>query len=181
LFCFFAEDTGLFDKKQFTNAIKIFTNIDGSDLNVFFVHLFKKLDSEDKTSFSTPFSDFPYVNGTIFDTAKHTIAIPDFNAQARHLILECTKSDWSEINPDIFGTIFQSIVDAQKRDEGGMDYTSVPNILKVIEPLFLDELHELFDKYYDDANKLFKLLIRISKIKVFDPACGSGNFFDYFL
>jgi len=176
LFCFFAEDTDLFKKKQFTDAIKNYTNTDGSDLNVFFTYLFKALDSETKSGLSTPFSDFPYVNGSIFDTTRHAIAIPDFNAQARHLILECAKSNWGEINPDIFGTIFQSIVDGQKRDESGMDYTSVPNILKVIEPLFLEELRELFDKYYDDVNKLLKLLIRISKIKIFDPACGSGNF-----
>ena len=118
--------------------------------------MFKKLDSKNKDGFSTPFSDFPYVNGTIFDTSRHSITIPNFNAQSRHLMLECTKSNWSEINPDIFGTIFQGIVDTQKRDESGMDYTSVPNILKVIEPLFLNELHELFDKNYDDTNKLLK-------------------------
>lgn len=176
LFCFFAEDTGLFKKKQFTDAIKTYTNIDGSDLNIFFTYLFKALDSETKSGFSTPFSEFPYVNGSIFETSRHSIVIPDFNAQARHLILECAKSNWGEINPDIFGTLFQSIVDEQKRDEGGMDYTSVPNILKVIEPLFLDELRDFFDKNYDDTNKLIKLLNRISKIKVFDPACGSGNF-----
>lgn len=176
LFCFFAEDTGLFQKRQFTEAIKNYTNTDGSDLNVFFTYLFKALDSEDKSGLSTPFSEFPYVNGTIFDTSKHQIAIPNFNAQARHLIIDCTKSNWGEINPDIFGTIFQGIVDAQKRDESGMDYTSVPNILKVIEPLFLNELHEFFDKNYNDVNRLLKLLDRISKIKIFDPACGSGNF-----
>ncbi len=84
--------------------------------------------------------------------------------------------DWSGVNPDIFGTIFQGIVDETRRDENGMDYTSVPNILKVINPLFMDELHEEFDKAFDDQNRLFKLWGRISKIKVFDPACGSGNF-----
>ena len=84
--------------------------------------------------------------------------------------------DWSGVNPDIFGTIFQGIVDETRRDENGMDYTSVPNILKVINPLFMDELHEEFDKAFDDQNRLFKLWSRISKIKVFDPACGSGNF-----
>jgi len=176
LFCFFAEDTGLFRKNQFTEAIKNFTNVDGSDLNMFFTYLFKALDSKEKTGLSTPFSEFSYVNGTIFDTSRHSIAIPEFNAQARHLILECTKSSWGEINPDIFGTIFQGIVDSQKRNEGGMDYTSVPNILKVIEPLFLDDLRDTYDKYYNDISKLTKLLIRIGKIKIFDPACGSGNF-----
>ncbi|KKU53370.1 MAG: hypothetical protein UY41_C0022G0007 [Candidatus Moranbacteria bacterium GW2011_GWE1_49_15] len=176
LFCFFAEDTGLFAKNQFSNAIKLITNTDGSDLNIFFVNLFKALDSEDKSAFSTPYSEFPFVNGTIFNTAKHSIAVPDFNAQARHLLLECTKSNWGEIHPDIFGTMFQGIVDPEKRDHNGMDYTSVPNIMKVIEPLFLDELHERFDEIYNTPSELRNLLVRIRYIKVFDPACGSGNF-----
>lgn len=176
LFCFFAEDTGLFAKNQFTNAIKLITNTNGSDLSIFFINLFKALDSEDKSTFSTPYSDFPFVNGTIFNTTKHNIAVPDFNAQARHLLIECSKSDWSEINPDIFGTMFQGIVDPDKRDHNGMDYTSVPNIMKVIEPLFLDELHQRFDEVYNTPSELRNLLARIHNIKVFDPACGSGNF-----
>lgn len=176
LFCLFAEDTGLFKLKEFSNAIKNYTLVDGSDLDNFFVYLFKSLDSKDKAGLSTPFSDFPYVNGTIFDTSRHGIVVPKFNAEARHLIIEISKSNWSDINPDIFGTIFQGIVDPDRRDESGMDYTSVPNILKVIEPLFMDELHEQFDKYYDSEKKLFELWNRISKIKIFDPACGSGNF-----
>lgn len=176
LFCFFAEDTGLFAENQFTNAVKLITNTDGSDLKDFFINLFKALDNKDKTNFSTPYSDFPFVNGTIFNAAKHDIAVPDFNAQARHLLLECTKSDWSEINPDIFGTMFQGIVDPERRDHNGMDYTSVPNIMKVIEPLFLDELHKRFDEIYNTPSELKKLLSRIRSIKVFDPACGTGNF-----
>jgi hypothetical protein len=176
LFCFFAEDTGLFAKNQFTNAIRLITSTDGSDLSIFFVNLFKALDSEDKSTFSTPYSEFPFVNGTIFNTTKHSIAVPNFNAQARHLLLECAKSDWGDINPDIFGTMFQGIVDPNKRDHYGMDYTSVPNIMKVIEPLFLDEFHERFDEIYNTPSELKKLLMRIRNIKVFDPACGSGNF-----
>jgi len=176
LFCFFAEDTGLFAKNQFTNTIKLITNTDGSDLNIFFVNLFRALDSEDKSVFSTPYSEFPFVNGTIFNATKHNIVVPDFNAQARHLLIECTKSDWSQINPDIFGTMFQGIVDPEKRDHNGMDYTSVPNIMKVIEPLFLDELHERFDEIYNTPRELKNLLARIRNIKIFDPACGSGNF-----
>ena len=176
LFCLFAEDTGLFKPKEFSNAIKNYTLVDGSDLDNFFVYLFKSLDSKEKIGLSTPFSDFPYVNGTIFDTSRHGIVVPKFNAEARHLIIEISKSNWSDINPDIFGTIFQGIVDPDRRDESGMDYTSVPNILKVIEPLFMDELHDQFDKYYDNEKKLFELWNRISKIKIFDPACGSGNF-----
>lgn len=176
LFCFFAEDTGLFAKDQFSNAIKLITNTDGSDLNIFFITLFRALDSKDKSAFSTPYSAFPFVNGTIFNTSKHNITVPDFNAQARHLLLECAKANWSEINPDIFGTMFQGIVDPDKRDDYGMDYTSVPNIMKIIEPLFLDQLYERFDEIYSTPSELKNLLVRIRSIKIFDPACGSGNF-----
>lgn len=179
LFCFFAEDTKVFSKDEktiFTNSIKDFTQTDGSDLDVFLSTLFDALDTDDKSNFTSPFSKFPYVNGTIFDTKKHNIAIPKFNAQARKLMLDCGNLDWSTINPDIFGSMFQSIVDEEHRANHGMHYTSVPNIMRTIEPLFLDELREEFDKYYDNPSKLNGLWSRISKIKVFDPACGSGNF-----
>lgn len=176
LFCFFAEDTGIYEDGQFTTAIKTYTQTDGSDLAWFFGELFTSLDTEDKSELKSPFKEFPYVNGSIFNTKKHEIAIPKFSAQARHLILECGRQNWGEINPDIFGTIFQGVVDPEHRDENGMDYTSVPNIMKVIKPLFLDSLHEQFDKYYDNEKKLWALLGRVQKIKVFDPACGSGNF-----
>lgn len=176
LFCFFAEDTGLFRPKQLTNSIKEYTEADGSNLDLFFKELFKSLDSEDKSGMTTPYSEFPYVNGSLFNTREHNIAIPKFSPTARHILILCADLDWSGVNPDIFGTIFQGIVDETRRDENGMDYTSIPNILKVINPLFMDELHEEFDKAFDDQNRLFKLWGRISKIKVFDPACGSGNF-----
>ncbi len=176
LFCFFAEDTGIYEDGQFTTAIKTFTQTDGSDLAWFFGELFTSLDTENKSELKSPFKEFPYVNGSIFNTKKHEIAIPKFSAQARHLILECGRQNWGEINPDIFGTIFQGVVDPEHRDENGMDYTSVPNIMKVIKPLFLDGLHEQFDKHYDNEKKLWALLGRVQKIKVFDPACGSGNF-----
>jgi len=176
LFCFFAEDTGLFRPKQLTNSIKEYTETDGSNLDLFFNELFRSLDSEDKSGMTTPYSEFPYVNGSLFDTKEHNIAIPKFSPTARHILILCADLDWSGVNPDIFGTIFQGIVDETRRDENGMDYTSVPNILKVINPLFMDELREEFDKAFDDQNRLFKLWGRISKIKVFDPACGSGNF-----
>ncbi|MDD6330257.1 MAG: N-6 DNA methylase [Firmicutes bacterium] len=178
LFCYFAEDTDLFEPKQFTNSVKNYTKMDGSDLPYFFEQLFESLDSKpyEKQGMVDPFNKFPYVNGTIFDTKKHAILIPKFNAQARHLLIQLAESDWSDVNPDIFGTIFQGIVDAQKRDENGMDYTSVTNIEKVINPLFMDELWAEYDKAKDSINKLNKLWSRISKIKIFDPACGSGNF-----
>lgn len=176
LFCFFAEDTGLFQQKQFTNSIKEFTETDGSDLHLFFEELFRSLDSKNKDGMTTPYSEFPYVNGSLFDTKEHHIAIPKFSPTARHILILCADLDWSGVNPDIFGTIFQSIVDPTLRNANGMDYTSVPNILKVIEPLFIDELHEEFDRSYDNEKKLYSLWARISRIKVFDPACGSGNF-----
>jgi len=179
LFCFFAEDTKVFSKVEktiFTNSIKDFTQTDGSDLDMFLNTLFNALDSGDKSNFTSPFSKFPYVNGTIFDTKKHNIAIPKFNAQARKLMLDCGNLDWSTINPDIFGSMFQSIVDEEHRATNGMHYTSVPNIMRTIEPLFLDGLREEFDRYYDNPKQLNNLWSRISKIKVFDPACGSGNF-----
>ncbi len=178
LFCFFAEDTKVFSKENksiFTSAIKDFTQTDGSDLDQFLDTLFSALDSEDKSGFTSPFSNFPYVNGTLFDT-KRNIAIPKFNAQARKYILDCGSLNWAEINPDIFGSMFQSIVDEEHRSAHGMHYTSVPNIMKTIEPLFLDELREEFDKYYDNIPRLTRLHDRIAKIKIFDPACGSGNF-----
>ncbi len=178
LFCFFAEDTGVFAKEErgvFTSAIRDYTQIDGSDLDQFLGTLFESLDEEDKSIFTSPFSKFPYVNGRLFDKT-YGIEIPKFNAQSRHLILECGALSWAQINPDIFGSMFQSIVDEEHRATHGMHYTSVPNIMKTIEPLFLDELRDEFDKYYDDPKKLQKLHERISKIKIFDPACGSGNF-----
>lgn len=179
LFCFFAEDTKVFSKTEssiFTSSIKDYTQTDGSDLDEFLRTLFDSLDTEDKSAFTSPYSKFPYVNGTIFDTKKHNIAIPKFNAQARKLILDCGNQNWALINPDIFGSMFQSIVDEDHRASNGMHYTSVPNIMRTIEPLFIDELREQFDANYDNPKKLERLWDRISKIKVFDPACGSGNF-----
>ena len=178
LFCFFAEDTGVFTKEDdniFTNAIKDFTQADGSDLDQFLGTLFESMDKEDKGAYTSPYSKFPYVNGKLF-YKSFGIEIPKFNAQARKLILDCGALGWAEINPDIFGSMFQSIVDEKHRATHGMHYTSVPNIMKTIEPLFLDDLREDFDKHYDNPKKLKKLHKRISKIKVFDPACGSGNF-----
>lgn len=178
LFCFFSEDTGIFGDKQFTNAVKDYTDPDGSDMDWFLDGVFCSLDTSDgdKGSLPSPFNSFPYVNGTIFDTNRHDIAIPKFSAQARYLLLQCGARDWSDINPDIFGTMFQGIVDPQKRSENGMDYTSVTNIMRVIQPLFLDDLNDEFEKVQDNEQKLWALLERISKIKIFDPACGSGNF-----
>lgn len=175
LFCFFAEDTGIFQKNQFINAIGSYTQEDGSDLHEFLLVLFEALDDEDKTGYPAHLAAFPYVNGNLFD--KDSALIPKFNKEARNLLIESSsKLDWSGINPDIFGSMFQAVVRPGERTGFGQHYTSVPNIMKAIEPLFLDKLKEELNKAYDDNKKLEQLLGRISQIKVFDPACGSGNF-----
>lgn len=183
LFCLFAEDTGLFIKNQFHDAINLYTEKNGAGVREFFEKLFSVLNRDNRDNLIKPYKDFPYVNGSIFDTSKHQILIPEFSADARYILLELANSNWAEINPDIFGSIFQSSVDLAKRDERGMDYTSVLNIMKVIRPLFLDELKADLEKIIESdlqtktkIDRLQKLWSRISKIKIFDPACGSGNF-----
>jgi len=174
LFCFFAEDTGIFQKNQFSNAVASYTQEDGSDLKVFLKVLFASLDDEDKDGYPAHLATFPYVNGELF---KDFSQIPNFNKESRKLLLEASsRLDWSEINPDIFGSMFQAVVRPGERTGLGQHYTSVPNIMKTIEPLFLDDLREEMNEAYDDHKKLEKLLGRLSRIKIFDPACGSGNF-----
>ncbi len=175
LFCFFAEDTGIFGENQFTNAVGSHTQVDGSDVADFLTDLFKALDTPHAGDKPTHLREFPYVNGRLFTVAaEHTV--PAFTKQARKLLIELGTLVWREINPDIFGSMFQAIVTPDKRSDLGQHYTSVPNILKTIEPLFLDELKDEFDAAYDSRRVLEALLERISQIKVFDPACGSGNF-----
>lgn len=175
LFCFFAEDTGIFQKNQFANAIGSYTQENGSDMHEFLLVLFEALDDQDKSAYPAYLAAFPYVNGKLF--TKDFAAIPRFNKQARNLLVEASsRLDWSNINPDIFGSMFQAVIRPGERAGLGQHYTSVPNIMKTIEPLFLDELKDEFDKAYSDTKKLERLLSRIGNIKVFDPACGSGNF-----
>jgi len=174
LFCFFAEDTGIFDGEQlFTKTLSDGSKDDGSDLDIFLDQLFESLDKENKSIYPNYLHKFPYVNGKLF-SEKHSI--PKMSAKIKSLIIECGNEDWKEINPDIFGSMFQAVASAEVRSGLGQHYTSVPNIMKVIEPLFLNDLREEFEKAFDDEKKLNKLLRRIYNIKVFDPACGSGNF-----
>lgn len=174
LFCFFAEDTDIFPiEGMFTDTLEQHTQKDGSDTHKYLDRLFKVLNTEDNSNEASHFIEFPYVNGGLF---KDTIVSPKFNATARKIIIECGDLDWSEINPDIFGSMIQAVVNPAYRSGLGMHYTSVPNIMKVIEPLFLNELYEEFEKNSDNEKKLKKLINRIGKIKIFDPACGSGNF-----
>lgn len=175
LFCFFAEDTSIFGENQFTNAVGSHTQADGSGVAEFLTDLFDALDTPLASDKPHHLREFPYVNGRLFKiAAAHTV--PRFSKKARELLIESGTLIWREINPDIFGSMFQAIVTEDKRADLGQHYTSVPNILKTIEPLFLNELKDEFDVAYDSRRKLEALLDRISKIKVFDPACGSGNF-----
>lgn len=174
LFCFFAEDTGIFEENQFTKAIVNHTEDDGSNLAEVIEVLFESLDKREseKASYPSFIQEFPYVNGKLFTDRTE---IPILNAKVRTLMIECGNQDWKEINPDIFGSMFQAVSVAEVRSGLGQHYTSVPNIMKVIEPLFLNDLREEFEKA-DTDKKLRKLLDRIYNIKIFDPACGSGNF-----
>ena len=175
LFCYFAEDTGIFGENQFTNAVGSHTLEDGSDTAEFIRDLFAALDEADPKKKPGHLADFPYVNGRLFRADAH-LTVPRFSPKAREMLIGLGRQIWLDINPDIFGSMFQAVVAPGKRSNLGQHYTSVPNILKTIEPLFMDELKEEFDKAYDSAKKLDKLLDRIARIRVFDPACGSGNF-----
>ncbi|WP_257160618.1 DNA methyltransferase [Corynebacterium cystitidis] len=175
LFCYFAEDTGIFAAGQFTNAVASHTHDDGSDVQEFLTDLFASLDEDNADSRPSYLADFPYVNGRLFSTDA-SLVVPQFSGVARTQLIELGTLQWQDINPDIFGSMFQVIVTPGKRSDLGQHYTSVPNILKTIEPLFLDQLREDFDRAYDSIPKLEQLHDRIAGIKVFDPACGSGNF-----
>ena len=191
LFCFFAEDTGLFPEDNlFTNTLRTHTKEDGSDLAEFIDRVFMAMataPSGDGRDLSRPYSAFPYVNGGLF---RDRYPIPVLSRRARTLIINCGEYNWREINPDIFGSMIQAVVTPEHRAGLGMHYTSVPNIEKVIRPLFLDALEEEFEAAcaetsekmskkvnHDRASqRLRNLLNRLSNIKFFDPACGSGNF-----
>lgn len=174
LFCFFAEDTGIFEPGLFTSKIESLTQEDGSDLQPFLTDVFLALDTKEADKRPTHLRQFPYVNGQLFTIGNEIV--PTFNRTARSLLLRSGHLRWDEINPDIFGSMFQAVVDPKLRSDLGQHYTSVPNILKTIKPLFLDDLWEEFTANQHNPKKLEALRKRISQIKVFDPACGSGNF-----
>ncbi|TLP97080.1 class I SAM-dependent DNA methyltransferase, partial [Nesterenkonia salmonea] len=169
LFCYFAEDTGVFKEGQFTSAVEAYTQLDGSDVDQFLNDLFLALDTEDRAQKPSYLADFDYVNGRLFAAdQRHTV--PKFNKKSRDALVELGKLRWEEINPDIFGSMFQAVVAPGQRSDLGQHYTSVPNILKTIDPLFMDELKEQFNKHFDSIPKLKDLRRRISEIKIFDPA-----------
>lgn len=201
LFCFFAEDTGIFAENLFTNFIKQFTKEDGSDLGEMLGQAFQVMNVPNKErseELTKEINQFPYVNGGLFAS---DIPIPKMGYKARKIIIECGDLDWKDINPDIFGSMIQAVVNPDVRAKEGMHYISVPNIMKVINPLFMDDLrgeYKKLEEFYEQKKNLYdlsllthnqftnecrpiingcnRLMVRMSKMKFFDPACGSGNF-----
>ena len=173
LFCFFAEDSDIFSKGLFTNSISSHTKDDGTDLDIYLKNLFEVLNKSERKNYPEYLINFPYVNGGLF---KNEYKIPKFSGQSRKILIESGSLDWSLINPDILGSMMQAVVNQSDRKLLGMHYTSVQNILKVIKPLFLDELYNDLYNSVEDPKKLKTLLKKIYSIKIFDPACGSGNF-----
>lgn len=174
LFCYFAEDTNIFDDNQFTKAIHSHTQTDGSDLDNYLQRLFDVLNTEKRDDALPEYlKAFPYVNGGLF---RDRVPLPKFTMKSRNIMIEVGTLNWSEINPDIFGSMIQAVITPEHRGGMGMHYTSVPNIMKVIEPLFLNDLYEEFEQSKENKTKLANLHKRLTNLKIFDPACGSGNF-----
>ncbi len=178
IFCFFAEDTGIFHGQNlFTATIEQMSARDSSDTHLVLSELFRAMDTKlaerEAAKIKTWANGFPYVNGGLFTDRIDT---PRFSKIARSYLLHVGNLDWTKINPDIFGSMIQAVAEDEERGALGMHYTSVPNILKVLNPLFLDELRDRLVEAGDNPRKLLNLRQRISRIRVFDPACGSGNF-----
>lgn len=178
LFCMFAEDTGSFPQDLFVKTISEYGGNDGEHLQGLLKRVFDAMNVPDDRRDELPahIRAFPYVNGGLFADGTE---VPAFNRRAKRMLVEAAQLDWREINPDIFGSMIQAVVDTEMRGDLGMHYTSVPNIMKVLQPLFLMSLEEEFERargHREERSLLRKLLTRISKIRVFDPACGSGNF-----
>lgn len=178
IFCFFAEDTGIFNGSGlFTATIEQMSARDSSNTDHVIGELFRAMNTKiaDRVAAGLPrWADgFPYVNGGLFSGSLDS---PKFSRIARTYLLHIGSLDWTQINPDIFGSMIQAVADDEERGALGMHYTSVPNILKVLNPLFLDSLRETLEEAGDNARKLLNLRSRMARIRVFDPACGSGNF-----
>uniref|UniRef100_UPI0034543331 DNA methyltransferase n=1 Tax=uncultured Cardiobacterium sp. TaxID=417619 RepID=UPI0034543331 len=176
IFCFFAEGTNIFfGNHAFTNTLEQMSAVDGSDTDFVIGEIFRTMNIKDRDS-ASPHAwtkKFPYVNGGLFSDAP---VVPRFTRTTRAYLLQIGLLDWTKINPDIFGSMIQAVADEEERGELGMHYTSVPNILKVLNPLFLDALRTKLEEAGDNKIKLLNLRKRIARIRVFDPACGSGNF-----
>ena len=178
IFCFFAEDTDIFNVAGlFTDTIERMSAADGSNTHEVIGQIFRTMnaDNDARQDADIPrwVGSFPYVNGGLFSESTD---VPRFSRIARSYLLHIGNLDWKKINPDIFGSMIQAVADDDERGALGMHYTSVPNILKVLNPLFLDDLREKLEDAGTNSRKLLNLRSRMARIRVFDPACGSGNF-----
>jgi len=182
IFCFFAEDTDIFNgKRLFTATVEQFTQRDGGNTHEVIGAIFTAMNTQTqhdgryrREAGLRPWADaFPYVNGGLFSGSTD---VPRFSRIARSYLINIGSLDWTRINPDIFGSMIQAVADDEERGALGMHYTSVPNILKVLNPLLLDDLREKLEEAGDNARKLLNMRNRMARIRVFDPACGSGNF-----
>lgn len=186
IFCFFAEDTDIFNGQGlFTKTVEQMSDRDGSNVHEVLGEIFRAMnvntrhdgqfDNRDRLAAKLrPWADqFPYVNGGLFSGSTN---VPRFTRMARTYLIHAGSLNWRQINPDIFGSMIQAVADDEERGALGMHYTSVPNILKVLNPLFLDDLREQLETAGDNKAKLLNLRKRMARIRVFDPACGSGNF-----
>lgn len=197
IFCFFAEDTGIFHGSDlFSNTVRQMSEPSGDNTHMILAEIFRAMDvpakDRDSAKLKTWANQFPYVNGGLFGAGNPdsplpasgrgaggegpSDTVPVFTQIARSYLLHIGSLDWTRINPDIFGSMIQAVADDEERGALGMHYTSVPNILKVLNPLFLDELREQLEQAGDNTRKLLNLRKRLARIRVFDPACGSGNF-----
>jgi hypothetical protein len=178
IFCFFAEDTGIFGSDaRFTTKVEQMSDRDSSNTHEVLAEMFRAMNmrhSDRSAAGIRPWANgFPYVNGGLF---SGSLEVPRFTKIARSYLLHVGNLDWTKINPDIFGSMIQAVADEEERGALGMHYTSVPNILKVLNPLLLDDLRAQLEEAGDNARKLLNLRNRLARIRVFDPACGSGNF-----
>jgi hypothetical protein len=176
LFCLFAEDTGIFERQQFQEFIEQRTAEDGSDLAAQLSGLFQVLNTAPNQrlkNLDEQLAAFPYVNGLLF---SETLPHAGFDARMRQGLLDCTALDWGRISPAIFGSLFQSIMDRTARRNLGAHYTSEANILKLIKPLFLDQLWEEFERVKGQTKRLQAFHQRLRELTLLDPACGCGNF-----
>lgn len=178
IFCFFAEDTDIFNgSRLFTATVEQMSARDASDTHMVISAIFQAMNTKPRDRAASglrPWADqFPYVNGGLF---SGSVEVPRFSRIARSYLLHIGGLEWTKVNPDIFGSMIQAVADDEERGALGMHYTSVPNILKVLNPLFLDDLRAKLAEAGDNARTLLNLRKRMSRIRVFDPACGSGNF-----
>ncbi|MFZ6819566.1 class I SAM-dependent DNA methyltransferase [Undibacterium sp. Ji22W] len=180
IFCFFAEDTNIFESAGlFTKTVEQISERDGTNTHTVISEIFRAMNikqnerAQANPRLPTWADQFPYVNGGLFSGSTE---VPRFTRMARTYLVHAGNLNWQQINPDIFGSMIQAVADDEERGTLGMHYTSVPNILKVLNPLFLDDLRRALEDAGENKLKLLNLRKRMAHIRVFDPACGSGNF-----